>query len=88
MAGMSDKERDELKGSEFAFPKERKEPINDAEHVRAAVARFDQVQGVTNEERDEAWERIVKAARKYGVDLNEKDWRELYRRNGRQVPKD
>jgi hypothetical protein len=88
MSGMSDKERDELKGSEFAFPKERKEPINDEEHIRAAVARFDQVEGVTNKERDEAWERIVKAAKKHGVGLNEKDWRELYRRNGRPVPKE
>jgi hypothetical protein len=88
MSGMSDKERDRLKDSEFAFPKERKEPINDEEHIRAAVARFDQVEGVTNEERDDAWERIVKAAKKYGVALDENDWRELYRRNGRQVPQD
>jgi hypothetical protein len=88
MSGMSEEERDQLKDSDFAFPKERKEPINDAEHVRAAVARFDQVEGVTNKERDEAWERIVKAAKKYGVDLDENDWRELYRRNGRQVPKE
>jgi hypothetical protein len=52
---LSSKQRDELKDSEFAFPKEDKEPINDASHVRNAVARFDQVKGVSNRERDEAW---------------------------------
>jgi hypothetical protein len=54
--------------------------------VREAVARFDQVEGVSNKERDEAWKRIQAAARKYGVDLNESDWRELFKRNGRQIP--
>lgn len=88
MSDMSDKERDKLNDSEFAFPQERKEPINDEEHIRAAVARFDQVKGVTNKERDDAWGRIVKAAKQHGVELNEKDWRELYRRNGRKIPKD
>jgi hypothetical protein len=88
MSKLSEKERDKLSDSEFAFPKERKEPINDAEHVREAVARFDQVEGVTNQERDEAFRRIQKAAKKFDVDLDESDWRELYRRNGRSIPKD
>jgi hypothetical protein len=88
MSRLTEKERDKLPESAFAFPKERKEPLEDAEHVRAAVARFDQVEGVSNKERDEAWKRIQKAARKFNVDLNESDWRELYRRNGRAVPKD
>ena len=48
----------------FAFPKERKEPLNDARHVRNAVARFDQVEGVTDKERDAAWRRIRAAARR------------------------
>lgn len=61
----------------FAFPAERKEPLTDAAHVRNAVARFNQVQGVTDEERDAAWKRIRAAARQYGVELREQDWREL-----------
>ena len=73
--GMSTAEEDRLPDSEFAFPEERKEPINDAAHVRNAIARFDQVEGVTDEERDEAWQRIQKAAKKYGVDMGEDDWR-------------
>lgn len=88
MSRLSDKEREQLSDSEYAFPKERKEPIENASHVRDAVARFDQVQDVTNKERDEAWRRILKAANKFGVELNEKDWRDLYKRNGRSIPKD
>ncbi len=62
---------------EYAFPKQEKEPIGDATHVRNAVARFMQVKGVTDDERDAAWRRIEKAARQHGVELSEKDWREL-----------
>ena len=69
--------RDHIADENFAFPKERKEPIHDAAHVRNAIARFKQVQGVTEAERDEAWKRIKSAAKKYKVELNEKDWREL-----------
>ncbi len=61
---------------EFAFPKEQKEPIHDAAHVRNAAARFKQVKGVTDAERDAAWKRIQAAAKKHGVELHEKDWRE------------
>jgi hypothetical protein len=77
MSELSEKQRDDLDDSKFAFPKKRKEPIEDASHVRNAIARFDQVEGVTDDERDEAWDRIKKAAKKYGVDVNEKSWREL-----------
>ena len=86
MSRLTEKQQDKLQSSEFAFPKQRKEPINDEEHIRAAIARFDQVEGVTNKERDEAWDRIVRAARKHDIELNETDWRELYRRNKRPIP--
>ncbi|HEV1288162.1 MAG TPA: DUF6582 domain-containing protein [Bryobacteraceae bacterium] len=69
--------RDHITGEDFAFPKERKEPIHDAAHVRNAIARFKQVQGMTDAERDAAWKRIEAAARKHNVDLTEKSWREL-----------
>ena len=62
---------------EFAFPDERKEPIHDAAHVRNAVARFDQVEGVTDAERDAAWKRIQAAAQDFGVKIEAQDWREL-----------
>lgn len=38
--------------------------IVDARHVRNAISRFDQVEDVTNAERDRAWKRIVAAAKK------------------------
>jgi hypothetical protein len=60
----------EIASSKFAFPKERKEPLSDASHVRNAIARFNQVENVTNAERDAAWRRIKAAARKYGIEIS------------------
>ena len=67
----------DLPDSVYAFPKERKEPLTDAQHVRNAVARFDQVEGVTDSERELAFKNIEKAASHYGVNLSEKSWKEL-----------
>src|SRR5256885_702655 len=75
--GLSTQQRDRMPTTKFAFPKERKEPLNDARHVRNAVARFDQVEGVSDQERDAAWRRIRTAARKYGVEIEAKGWRSL-----------
>jgi hypothetical protein len=77
MAELNEAQRDRLDEDQFAFPKDRKEPLNNASHVRNAVARFNQVEGVSDSERDEAWRRIEKAAKKFGVELSEKSWREL-----------
>ena len=77
MSELDAKDREELKDSQYAFPDKRKEPLNDAEHVRNAMARFDQVEGVSDDERDEAWKRIKTAAKKHGVEVHEKSWREL-----------
>ncbi len=70
-------DKEELPESVFAFPSERKEPLTDAAHVRDALARFDQVQGVTDEEKDLAFRNIKKAAEYYGMDVRESDWHEL-----------
>ena len=77
MSKLSAEKREKLPETEFAFPEQRKEPIEDAAHVRAAITRFNQVKGVTDKERDQAWERIKKAAKKYDVDVQEDDWREI-----------
>ena len=77
MTKLDQDDRDELSSREFAFPKQRKEPIEDAKHVRAAIARFNQVKDVTDAERDAAWERILKAAKKHDVEAQEKSWREI-----------
>jgi hypothetical protein len=67
----------DLPDSVYAFPKQRKEPMTDASHVRNAIARFDQVTGVSDADRDLAFANIKKAAQNYGVELSEKSWREL-----------
>jgi hypothetical protein len=77
MSELDAKDREKLKDSQYAFPKERKEPLNDADHVRNAMARFDQVEGVSDSERDEAWNRIKAAAKKFGVEVRETSWHEL-----------
>jgi hypothetical protein len=75
---MATSEDDHLPDDAFAFPDARKEPLVDAAHVRNAVARFDQVEGVSDAERDRAWQRIRSAARVFEVELHERDWRELF----------
>jgi len=72
-------ERSDLPDTVFAFPRERKEPLTDAEHVRNAIARFDQVIDVSDEERAQAFENIKAAAEHYGVDVSESSWEELGR---------
>src|SRR5580693_1550746 len=62
---------------EFAFPEERKEPLTDARHVRNAIARFDQVEGVSDAERDKAWSRILAAAKRFDIEVSESGWRDL-----------
>lgn len=76
-SGLSTRQQNRMRATSFAFPRKRKEPLNDARHVRNAVARFDQVEGVTDKERDAAWRRIRAAARKYGVEISARGWRSL-----------
>ena len=71
--------RAELPDSIFAFPKQRKEPLTDADHVRNALARFGQVEDVSDADRDLAFANIKAAAAHYGVDVHESSWRELGR---------
>ena len=77
--GMSTASRNDLSESQFAFPEKRKEPLNDARHVRNAIARFDQVEDVSDKERDQAWKRITAAGRRCDVDIEVGGWRELMR---------
>ena len=66
-----------LPESAFAFPKQRKEPMTDASHVRNAIARFDQVKDVSDDEREQAFANIKKAASHFGIEMKENSWREL-----------
>jgi hypothetical protein len=73
-------DRDQLPDSVYAFPKQRKEPLTDASHVRNALARFDQVQDVSDTERDLAFANIKRAADHYGIDVEERSWHDLGKR--------
>jgi cell division protein FtsX len=71
MSKLTAKKRHALPTEKFAFPSQRKEPLENASHVRNAIARFKQVEGVTESEREAAWKRIQSAARKFGVEIHE-----------------
>lgn len=74
------RDREELPDSVYAFPGQRKEPLTDASHVRTALARFDQVEDVSDADRDLAFANIRKAAEHYGVDVAESSWHDLGKR--------
>jgi hypothetical protein len=74
---LRERDRNKLSTERFAFPAERKEPLTDASHVRNAIARFDQVEGVSDAERDRAWRRIRAAAKRHGVEIEARGWRQL-----------
>ncbi len=74
---LSTAEKNDLPESAFAFPKQRKEPLTDKSHVQNALARFDQVKDVSDEDRDLAFANIKKAARHFDISLDETDWHEL-----------
>jgi len=75
--GAEKTKRADLPDNVFAFPKGRHEPLTDARHVRSALARFSQVEGVTDAQRDQAFANIRKAAKYYGVDVAERTWKDL-----------
>jgi hypothetical protein len=77
---LSTEDRRELPDSAYAFPGRRKEPLTDARHVQNALSRFDQVQGVSDNERDQAFANIKAAAKHYDVEVAETDWRQLGKR--------
>jgi hypothetical protein len=74
---LSTNDRKHIKDSNYAFPDKRKEPLNDASHVRNAIARFDQVKDVTDTEREQAFDHIKAAAKKFGVEMTETSWHQL-----------
>jgi hypothetical protein len=74
---LSTGQRKKMSDSTYAFPAKRKEPLNNASHVRNAIARFDQVKDVSDSEREEAFHHIKAAAKKFGVEMTETSWKQL-----------
>src|SRR5919198_1843123 len=67
---LSTKERSKLPNSAFAYIDSRgrrRLPINDASHVRNALARFGQVAFEDEAARDRARTRLLRAAQKFGI---------------------
>ncbi len=69
--------RSDLPLSAYAFPKQKKEPLTDASHVRNAIARFNQVEGVSDRDRELAFKNIEKAASYYNIAMSEKSWKDF-----------
>ena len=70
MPPLSAKERAQLPDSAFAYIDSngrRRLPINDAAHVRNALARFGQVAFEDDAARDRARSRLLRAAKKHGI---------------------
>ena len=70
MTKLSERQRAKLPKSAFAYidsQGRRRLPIYDEAHIRAALARFNQVQFESDAARDQARTRILRAARKHGV---------------------
>ncbi|MGE3076174.1 MAG: DUF6582 domain-containing protein [Dehalococcoidia bacterium] len=79
-------DRDKLPDSAYAFPEQRKEPLTDASHVRNALARFDQVKGVSDDDRELAFANIKEAAKHYDVEVAEDSWKDLGKRPHTENP--
>ncbi len=66
-----------LPDAAFAFPTQRKLPLVDAGTVRSAIAQFGEVEDVSDDERELAFQNIRKAAEYFRVQMTETDWRQL-----------
>jgi hypothetical protein len=74
---LSAEDKKELPDTAFAFPAARKEPITNTTHVRDAMARFDQVEGATDAEKDLAFANLKKAAKHFDIHMTETDWHQF-----------
>ena len=74
MAELDTRRREKLRSSQFAYvDREGGEhlPINDESHVRNAMARFNQTEFETKTATERARRKIVSAAKRYGIDVDE-----------------
>jgi hypothetical protein len=74
MAELDTEARDRLSRRQFAYvDKEGEEhlPINDASHVRNAMARFSQTDFESKAARERARKKILAAAKRYDIEVSE-----------------
>ena len=76
MADLDTKARDKLRASQFAYVDKAGEehlPINDASHVRNAIARFNQTEFESKAAKERARRKILAAAKRYDIELSADD---------------
>jgi hypothetical protein len=74
MPELSTKQRDNLRASQFAYVDSdggEHLPINDASHVRNAMARFNQTEFESKTAKEAARKRILAAAKRYDIEVDE-----------------
>lgn len=74
MATLTEKDRDKLRRSQFAYiDREGGEhlPINDESHIRNAIARFNQTGFESKAAKERARKNILAAARRHGIDIDQ-----------------
>ncbi len=76
MAELDTRDRDRLRDSQFAYVDKQGEghlPINDASHVRNAMARFNQTEFESKAAKERARRKILAAAERYDIEVGEGD---------------
>jgi hypothetical protein len=76
MAELTTRQREKLPKRDFAYvDKEGGEhlPIHDEEHVRNAIARFNQTHFESKTAKDEARKKVLAAARRFGIEVSADD---------------
>jgi len=73
MATLTERDRDRLRSSQFAYV-DRKGgehlPINDESHIRNAMARWNQTDFQSKTAKEKARQKIVGAARRHGIEVD------------------
>jgi hypothetical protein len=72
MATLDTKDREKLRSTQFAYVDQKGEehlPINDASHVRNAMARFNQTEFESQAAKERARKKIVSAAKRFDVEV-------------------
>ena len=74
MPELDAKDRDDLRSNQFAYVDKaggEHLPINDASHVRNAIARFNQTDFESGSAKEEARGKILAAAKRYDIEVDE-----------------
>jgi hypothetical protein len=74
MATLDAKDRDKLRSTQFAYVDSdggEHLPINDASHVRNAIARFNQTDFESKAAKERARKKVLKAAERFGVEVDD-----------------